>query len=61
MFPFLLFRFRFFDISDIVFVSDFTVFDFVSEKNMVMVMVEAVFLSFSSLKDLLLGPYVIDI
>ena len=43
MFPSILFRLRFSNISDIVFVSDFTVFDFVSEKNMVMEMIEAVF------------------
>jgi hypothetical protein len=46
MFPSVLFRFRFSDISDIVFVSDFTVSDFVSEKNMVTEMVEAIFRSF---------------
>ena len=46
MFPSVLFRFRFFDISDIVFGFDFTVSDFVSEKNMVTEMVEAVFRSF---------------
>jgi hypothetical protein len=46
MFPSVLFRFRFSDISDIIFVSDFTISDFVSEKNMVTEMVEAVFRSF---------------
>jgi hypothetical protein len=46
MFPSVLFRFRFSDISDIIFVSDFTVFDFISEKNMIMEMVEVVFRSF---------------
>ncbi len=46
MFPSVLFRFRFSDISDIVFVSEFIVFDFISEKNMIMEMVEAVFRSF---------------
>jgi hypothetical protein len=46
MFPSVLFRFRFSDISDIVFVSEFTISDFISEKNMVTEMVEAVFRSF---------------
>lgn len=48
MFSSVLFRFRFSDIFDIVFISDFTVFDFFSEKNMAMEIVEAVFRSFPS-------------
>ena len=51
MFPAVLFRFRFSDISDIVFVFDFTVFDFISEKNIIMEMVETAFRLFSSLGE----------